>query len=232
MRSIATAMRSRIAELHLGSSIIMIGQAKDDEYGRLVGNPDSRRTDAIYIAVADADAAHARAKKAGAVIVQPLRDTDHNSREFTCRDPEGKSVGVRYVTGPSSSPENVGPRIRTGASVTFDPIDRKALFGSLDGADWDSDGSEPWGGGALSRRGAARHADGYNALRTAAGGDRRAPSLSPRRGGDAGGAAGDHHPAHAGWRAGYRARRRCAVPARRAGGASDDQPEPGRPRGI
>ncbi|KPP85088.1 MAG: Cupin domain [Rhodobacteraceae bacterium HLUCCA08] len=36
--------------------------------------------------------------------------------------------------------------------MTFDPIDRKALFGSLDGADWDSDGSEPWGGGALSRR--------------------------------------------------------------------------------
>ena len=76
------------AELRLGSSIVMIGQSKDDEYGRLVGGPESRRTDAIYVAVRDADAACARAEKAGAEIVQPLRDTDHG-REFTCRDPEG-----------------------------------------------------------------------------------------------------------------------------------------------
>ncbi|ROU04101.1 VOC family protein [Histidinibacterium lentulum] len=76
------------AELRLGRSIIMIGQSKDDDYGRLVGSPESRRTDAIYVAVSDADAACARAEAAGADIVQPLRDTGHG-REFTCRDPEG-----------------------------------------------------------------------------------------------------------------------------------------------
>lgn len=77
------------AELRLGASIIMIGQTKDDAYGRLVGNPESRRTDAIYIAVKDADAAHARAEAAGAVTEMAPHETDHGSREFTCRDPEG-----------------------------------------------------------------------------------------------------------------------------------------------
>lgn len=102
------------AELRLGSSIIMIGQTKDDEYGRLVGNPESRRTDAIYIAVPDADAAHARAEKAGADIVQQLRDTDHNSREFTCRDPEGNlwSFGTYWpavdATAAAEAPNNKG----------------------------------------------------------------------------------------------------------------------------
>jgi len=81
------------AELRLGCSIIMIGQSKDDDYGQLVGDPESRRTDAIYIAVPDADAACARAEKAGAEIVQPLRDTGHG-REFTCRDPEGNLWAV------------------------------------------------------------------------------------------------------------------------------------------
>jgi len=99
------------AELRLGPSIIMIGQSKDDEYGRLVGGPESRRTDAIYIAVADADAAHAQAEKAGAVIVQPLRDTDHNSREFTCRDPEGNlwALGTYWpVVEPEMSDRHAG----------------------------------------------------------------------------------------------------------------------------
>jgi len=77
------------AELILGSSILMLGQARDDEYGKLVGPVEGRRTDGLYLATEDADALHARVKAAGAEIVRPLTDTDYGSRDFACRDPEG-----------------------------------------------------------------------------------------------------------------------------------------------
>ncbi|MES0028113.1 VOC family protein [Mesorhizobium sp. M0040] len=77
------------AELAFGSSIIMLGTARDDAYGKMVGAPGSGGGKSIYIAVADADAAYARAKTAGAEILEELTDRDYGSREFICRDPEG-----------------------------------------------------------------------------------------------------------------------------------------------
>lgn len=77
------------AELALGASILMLGQSRDDAYGRLVGNRAGRRTDALYVAVADPEALHAKLEAAGATITMPLRDTSYGSRAFACRDPEG-----------------------------------------------------------------------------------------------------------------------------------------------
>jgi uncharacterized glyoxalase superfamily protein PhnB len=77
------------AELAFGSSLLMVGQHRDDEYGRLVGEWDGRRTDSLYVAVDDPDALHDRAKAAGATIEVAPRDTNYGSREFICRDPEG-----------------------------------------------------------------------------------------------------------------------------------------------
>ena len=77
------------AELAYGSSMLMLGQSRDDDYGRLVGDVSGRRTDSIYIAVDDPDALHAKARAAGAKIEMELRDTDYGSRDFACRDPEG-----------------------------------------------------------------------------------------------------------------------------------------------
>ena len=79
----------RHAELAYGSSILMLGQCRDDEYGRLVGDIGGRRTDALYVAVNNPDALHAKAKAAGAKIEMELHDTDYGSRDFACRDPEG-----------------------------------------------------------------------------------------------------------------------------------------------
>lgn len=87
------------AELAFGSSLLMIGQDRDDDYGRLVGGGEAAgRTDALYLAVDDADAVHARAKAAGARIERDLQDTSYGSREFMCRDPEGNlwSVGTYW----------------------------------------------------------------------------------------------------------------------------------------
>ncbi|WP_442865939.1 VOC family protein [Aminobacter sp. HY435] len=77
------------AELALGSSMIMVGTARDDAYGKVVGRPGSNGGKSSYIAVDDADATYARAKAAGAAIIQELTDRDYGSREFICRDPEG-----------------------------------------------------------------------------------------------------------------------------------------------
>jgi uncharacterized glyoxalase superfamily protein PhnB len=77
------------AELAYGSSILMLGQTRDDEYGKLVGDVGGRRSDSLYVAVSDPDALHAKAKAAGAKIEMELRNTDYGSRDFACRDPEG-----------------------------------------------------------------------------------------------------------------------------------------------
>ncbi|MDO9562632.1 MAG: VOC family protein [Bradyrhizobium sp.] len=77
------------AELACGSSILMLGQSRDDEYGRLVGDINGRRTDSLYLAVDDPDALHARVKASGVTIEMALHDTAYGSRDFACRDPEG-----------------------------------------------------------------------------------------------------------------------------------------------
>jgi len=77
------------AELAYGSSLLMLGQSSDDEYGKLVGDIGGRRTDSLYIAVDDPDALHAKVKASGARIEMALHDTDYGSRDFACRDPEG-----------------------------------------------------------------------------------------------------------------------------------------------
>ncbi|WP_274628536.1 VOC family protein [Arvimicrobium flavum] len=78
------------AELTLGSSIVMAGSVKDDDYGRIVGGPGRDNAGkSVYIAVPDADAVYATAKAAGARIVDELTNRDYGSREFICTDPEG-----------------------------------------------------------------------------------------------------------------------------------------------
>ncbi|QPC92491.1 VOC family protein [Mesorhizobium sp. INR15] len=77
------------AELVFGSSVIMMGTAREDRFGKMVGMPGTSGGKAIYVAVDDADAAYAKAKKAGAEILEELNDRDYGSREFICRDPEG-----------------------------------------------------------------------------------------------------------------------------------------------
>jgi uncharacterized glyoxalase superfamily protein PhnB len=84
------------AELALGSAMIMLGSARDDRFGAMVGAPIGPGAEgvkgngqAIYIAIDDPDALFSRAKAAGADILMGLTDTDYGSRDFICRDPEG-----------------------------------------------------------------------------------------------------------------------------------------------
>jgi len=77
------------AELALGSSIIMVGRVRSDDYGRRVGAPGEGGGQSTYVATADVDRAFERAQKAGAKILQAPVDRDYGSREFICADPEG-----------------------------------------------------------------------------------------------------------------------------------------------
>lgn len=77
------------AELALGSSIIMLGGVKDGDYDSMVGAPGENGGKSIYIAINDTDALYARARAAGAAILEEPTDRGYGSREFICRDPEG-----------------------------------------------------------------------------------------------------------------------------------------------
>jgi uncharacterized glyoxalase superfamily protein PhnB/uncharacterized protein YciI len=80
------------AQLVFGSGMIMLGSARDDEYGRLVKppkDPGASNTQSPYIVVQDADRHYARAVAAGATIVMDIKDEDYGGRGYSCRDPEG-----------------------------------------------------------------------------------------------------------------------------------------------
>jgi len=81
------------AELAFGSNLLMLGTAKPDSaFGKLVKPPSDvgATTQAVYIAVPDADVLFAKAKAAGAEIVMGLTDQPYGSRDFICKDPEGQ----------------------------------------------------------------------------------------------------------------------------------------------
>ncbi|MEO1298153.1 MAG: VOC family protein [Cyanobacteria bacterium J06636_16] len=79
-------------QLVFGNGMIMLGSARDDEFGGLQQPPssvDSVVMQSPYIVVEDVDEHYARAISAGAKVVMPLKDEDYGGRLYSCRDPEG-----------------------------------------------------------------------------------------------------------------------------------------------
>ncbi len=79
------------SQLTLGSGMLMLGTARDDEFGRLQFTPQALdgTTQSPYIVVADADEVYHRARAANAEIVMDIEDQDYGGRGFGCKDPEG-----------------------------------------------------------------------------------------------------------------------------------------------
>ena len=77
------------AQLAFGSAMIMVGEVRDDSYGAMVGGPGKNGGKSVFVAVEDPDALCARARAAGARILEEPTDRDYGSREFICADPEG-----------------------------------------------------------------------------------------------------------------------------------------------
>ena len=79
------------AQLSFGSGMIMLGSARDDEFGRLQRPPTTEPvTQSPYIIVTDIDEHYARAVAAGATIAIEIKDEDYGGRVYSCRDPQGQ----------------------------------------------------------------------------------------------------------------------------------------------
>ena len=80
------------AQLRFGNGMIMLSSASEDEFGRLMKQPDEiggAETQCAYLIVNDVDALYARAKAAGARIAIEIKDEDYGGRDFSCYDLEG-----------------------------------------------------------------------------------------------------------------------------------------------
>ena len=79
------------AQLIHGNGMIMLGSAKDTEYGKLLRRPSEVGgvTMSVYVVVDDADAHFARARAAGAEMTREPETQDYGGRDYTCKDPEG-----------------------------------------------------------------------------------------------------------------------------------------------
>ncbi len=80
------------AQLTLGNGMIMVGDVRDDAFGRLQTCALATQpvTQSPYIVVPDADDIYRRAQAGGAEIVMEIVDNDYGGRGFSCRDPEGQ----------------------------------------------------------------------------------------------------------------------------------------------
>ena len=80
------------AQLTLGSGMIMLGSVNDNDFGRLMAQPEEiggKETQCSYVLVEDADVVYEKVKASGVEIVMPIKDEEYGGRAFTCRDPEG-----------------------------------------------------------------------------------------------------------------------------------------------
>ena len=80
------------AQLALGDGMIMLGSARDDDFGALVVTAAAAGalTSSPYVVVPDVDAHCAHARAAGAEVVMEPADQDYGGRLYAARDPEGQ----------------------------------------------------------------------------------------------------------------------------------------------
>lgn len=78
------------AQLVADGVMVMLGTARDDDFGAFQQPPDGRPcTQSPYIVVVDPDAHYQRAVVAGAKVVIELVDQGYGGRGYSCLDPEG-----------------------------------------------------------------------------------------------------------------------------------------------
>ncbi|NNF10806.1 MAG: glyoxalase [Acidimicrobiia bacterium] len=77
------------AQLRFGSGMVMVGTARDDEFGRLVGGSDRPIRGSIYVIVDDVDAHAEHARAAGAEIIMEPTAQDYGGSDYVAADPEG-----------------------------------------------------------------------------------------------------------------------------------------------
>lgn len=81
----------RHAQLTLGNGMIMLGSARNRDFGQLVKTPQElgANTQSAYVIVPEIDAHYRHAKAAGTEIVMDIADQPYGGRLYTALDPEG-----------------------------------------------------------------------------------------------------------------------------------------------
>ncbi len=80
------------AQLTFGNGMVMLGSAREDEFGKLqspLSSPDLPVSQSPYVIVNDVDLHCARARSVGAEVVIEPEDQAHGGRLYSCRDMEG-----------------------------------------------------------------------------------------------------------------------------------------------
>lgn len=80
------------AQLVLGDSMLMLGSAREDDFGQLqkpLEDPEGTVSQSLYVVVGNVDAHYENALSHGAIIVKEPEDQGYGGRLYTCRDPEG-----------------------------------------------------------------------------------------------------------------------------------------------
>ncbi len=81
------------AQLAFGNGMIMLGSVDNTSaWGKRIAQLEEiggRETQACYVVVADCARHYARAKAAGAEVVDELETKDYGGSGYSCRDPEG-----------------------------------------------------------------------------------------------------------------------------------------------
>ena len=80
------------AQLSFGSGMIMLGDVRDNEFGRHMAQPDEvggHETQCPYVVVANCKSHYQQAREMGAVIVNDYAEKDYGGAGYSCRDPEG-----------------------------------------------------------------------------------------------------------------------------------------------
>jgi uncharacterized glyoxalase superfamily protein PhnB len=80
------------AQLTFGNGMVMIGEVRDNDFGRHMLQPDEtggRETQCACVIVADCKAHYERAKAAGAVIIDEYAEKEYGGAGYACRDPQG-----------------------------------------------------------------------------------------------------------------------------------------------
>ena len=78
------------SELSFGDDVVVMVSSPKPEADRVAPKPGAGTSHALSLHVEDPDAHFARARDAGARILQELRDEDFGSRGYMAADPEGR----------------------------------------------------------------------------------------------------------------------------------------------
>jgi uncharacterized glyoxalase superfamily protein PhnB len=80
------------AQMTYGPGMIMLGEVRDNDFGRHIVQPDEiggRETQCACVIVVDCKSHYQQAKSAGAVIVDDYAEKDYGGAGYSCHDPEG-----------------------------------------------------------------------------------------------------------------------------------------------